>query len=108
MVHDGHAAHHLNKRKRVHEKLEPYPHPDKLKRFMDQLVYFVGVLGIVMTIPQITNIWVEKNASGVSAISWSAYLVTAVVWTAYGVLHGEKPIIITSAVWIFLDLMIII
>ena len=39
------AIHHYHKRKRVHKKLEKYPHPDKFKRFFDKLIYFIGVFG---------------------------------------------------------------
>jgi len=76
-------------------KEEPYPHPNKWKRLMDKLIYFAGVLGPIMTIPQLSKIWVEKNASGVSALSWGAYGVGACFWIIYGFMHKEKPIIIT-------------
>jgi len=39
-------------------KEEPYPHPNKWKRLMDKLIYFAGVLGPIMTIPQLSKIWV--------------------------------------------------
>lgn len=61
-----------------------------------------------MTIPQLTKIWVEKNASGVSAVSWGAYLVTAIFWLLYGILHKEKPIIFTYSAWIVLEILIVI
>jgi uncharacterized protein with PQ loop repeat len=108
MVHDSHGLHHFHKRKRIHKKHEPYPHPNAFKKFLDKAIYAIGVIGPVMTIPQITKIWIDKNAAGVSVISWTAYLVTAFFWLVYGVFHKEKPIIITYAIWIFLDLFIII
>lgn len=74
----------------------------------DRLVYVGGFLGILLTIPQITTIWIEKTASGVSAISWSAYLLVAIFWIYYGIVHKERPIIITNIIWIFLDMLIII
>lgn len=100
--------HHFHKRKRVYQKLEPYPHHDKLKRFIDKFIYIVAIFGMVMTIPQITKIWIEKNATGVSAISWGAYLVGASFWLIYGIAHKEKPIILTNSIWIFLELFVII
>lgn len=102
------GLHHAHKRKRVHQKQEPYPHPNKLKRFIDKFIYIVAIFGMVMTIPQITKIWIGKNAAGVSAISWGAYLVGAVFWLIYGILHKEKPIIFTYSIWIFLEIFIII
>ncbi len=101
------GIHHFHRRKRIHEKHEPYPHPDKWKRFLDKAIYFVAVFGVLLTIPQVWKIWVDKNAAGVSAISWSAYLVTACFWLAYGISHKEKPIIFTNILWIIFEIMII-
>ena len=97
------ALHHYHRRKRIHQKHEPYPHPDKWKRLMDKFIYVVGVAGPILTLPQLIKIWVEKNAAGVSAISWAGFLVAAVFWLMYGILHKEKPIIFTYTLWIILD-----
>lgn len=75
---------------------------------MDKAIYVVGSFGLIMTIPQVTKIWIEKNASGVSAISWSAYLITAIFWLIYGIMHKEKPIIFTYSAWIVLEVAIVI
>ena len=108
MVHDSHGLHHFHKRKRIHQKHELYPHPHKLKRIMDRAIYAVGIFGPIMTIPQITKIWVHKTAAGVSVLSWIAYLICAAFWLFYGILHKEKPIIFTYSIWILLDILIII
>ena len=108
MTHDSHGPHHFHKRQRIHQKHEPYPHPDKWKKLMDKLIYIVGVIGPVMTIPQIFKIWIHKNASGVSAASWTAYLICSIFWVIYGKMHKEKPVIITYSIWIVLDIFIII
>lgn len=75
---------------------------------MDKAIYVIGIAGPIMTIPQLTKIWIEKNAVGVSAISWFAYLIIAFFWLIYGVMHKEKPIILTFGVWIILDILIVI
>jgi len=102
------GLHHFHKRKRIYQKHEPYPHPSKLKRFIDKSIYVIAVFGMVMTIPQITKIWVEKNAAGVSAISWGAYMVGATFWLTYGIVHKEKPIIFTNSIWIFLEILVVV
>lgn len=104
----GVGLHHFHRRKRIYQKHEPYPHPDKFKRFIDKSIYFVALFGIVMTLPQITKIWVEKNAAGVSAASWTAYTITAMFWLIYGVAHKEKPIIVTNSLWIVLEVLIVV
>ncbi len=107
MTNHTEGLHHHHVRKRIHQKHEPYPHPHKWKRFIDRAIYVVGLFGPIMTIPQLSKIWIEKNASGVSAISWAAYLVVAIFWVIYGVAHKEKPIIVISSVWIILELLIV-
>ena len=108
MAQDGHGLHHFHKRKRIHIEHEPYPHPNKWKRIMDKLIYFVGIFGPIMTLPQLMIIWIEKNAAGVSLISWGSYLIIAVFWIIYGIMHKEKPIIITYSLWVLLDIFIVI
>ena len=107
---DNHTEglHHYHTRKRIHQKHETYPHPNKWKNFMDKAIFAVGVVGPTMTIPQLMKIWVGKNASGVSAISWGAYLFVAIFWLIYGIMHKEKPIIFIYSIWIVVDIFIVI
>ena len=101
------ALHHQHTRKRVYQNLEPYPHDDKFKNIVDRLIYFVAMFSVVMTIPQILNIWVEHDASGVSPLSWGAYSLGAFVWCIYGILHKEKPLIMIYGVYVVMDLLIV-
>ncbi len=102
------GLHHFHKRKRIYQNHEPYPHPNKLKNAMDKMIYFVGLSGPIMTIPQLFKIWVERSTSGVAEITWVAFLIIAVFWLAYGILHKEKPIIITYTGWLIMDALILI
>lgn len=102
------GLHHHSVRKRIFQKHEKYPNPNKWKRFMDKSIYVVALFGPIMTFPQLSKIWIGKSASGVSVISWSAYLITAVFWLIYGVMHKEKPIIITYIAWIILESFIVL
>lgn len=102
------AIHHLHKRKRIHEKHEKYPHPNKWKRFLDKLVYVVGVLGPLWTIPQLMKIFVNKNASGLSLITWIAYFFGAIILLLYSFSHKEKPLIIMYSLWVIIHIIMII
>lgn len=99
---------HLQKRKRIYKKGEPFPHPDPVKRMVDVVIYIVGILAPLMAIPQMLKIWIEKAAEGVSLFSWSALLVSAIIWLLYGLLHREKPLIITYVLWIIVDALIVL
>jgi len=102
------AIHHLHRRKRIHQEYEHFPHPDKFKRFVDKIVYLAGILMPIVTIPQVVTIWVHKNSAGVSLVSWTAYLIIALVFAAYGVIHKAKPLIIMYSSMVVLDALIII
>lgn len=102
-VHSSKALHHWHIRKRVHDKYEPYPHPDRVKRFFDKLIYVAAFIGPVMNIPQLLEIWLNKSAAGVSFISWSSFAMISVMWFIYGLLHQEKPIIFMNGMLIILQ-----
>ena len=99
---------HYHQRKRFYEKYEPIPSKDRTIRFMDRAIYVVGVAGPIMTIPQVWEIWINKNAAGVSALTWGSYLILAFFWLFYGIIHKEKPIVFTNVLWIVLQTIIVI
>jgi len=84
---------HYHLRKRIHQKHEPYPHPDKVKRIFDKIIYVAVIVGPIMNLPQLFKIWMYQNASGVSFVSWISFSIISVLWLIYGVLHKNKPII---------------
>lgn len=96
--------HDLHLRKRIHIQKEPYPHPDIWKRRLDELVLLLGVIGPLMTIPQIYEIFVNKNASGVSEITWFLFTIIDIPWIIYGLVHKERPIYITYSLWFVMNL----
>ena len=104
----GHGLQHFSLRKRFHLKHEPFPAKNKKIRLLDKIIYVVGVLGPVMTLPQVIKIFVLKDASGVSFASWFAYTIFSSVWLYYGTVHKEKPIIISNALWVLAELLIVI
>ena len=57
----------------------------------------------IMTIPQVLTIWLSYQAAGVSLVSWSAYLVSAVIWLWFGIQKHDKNIYLPCVGWIVLD-----
>ena len=57
-----------------------------------------GLLGgmslftMIMTVPQVAAIWVGHQAAGVSILSWSAYLASALLWLVFGIQQRDKNI----------------
>jgi len=99
----SHGLHHFHRRKRIYLNHEPYPHPNKWKRVVDKLIYFVVIIVPLMTVPQVTKVWIDKNVQGISIIAWSTYTIASLFWVIYGVMHKEKPIIVTSSLLFILD-----
>lgn len=108
MTQDTAAMHHLHKRKRIHDKNELYPHSNKFKRFMDKIIFIVGIVGPGLTIPQIIKIFSMQSAAGVSLITWLGYLIASIFWIIYGILHKDKPIIVTYCMNIIVNLGVVI
>lgn len=92
--------HHIHIRKRIHQNNEQYPHPDFWKRFFDRLVFVVGVLAPAMTFAQVWKIWNVKNAESSSIWTWTMYFIASIVWLVYGIMHREKPIVLSNILYI--------
>ena len=68
--------------------------------------YLLGGLSIftmVMTIPQVFTVWISHQTAGVSLLSWSAYLISALVWFWYGIQKRDRNIYLPCIGWIALD-----
>ena len=102
------GRHHYEIRRRIHEKHEPFPHPDKTKRIIDRVIYIVAFLGPLMNLPQLIKIWMLQDATGVSLVSWVGFAVLSVVWLIYGVAHNEKPIILMNFLLLIVQIVITI
>ena len=87
------GLHHYHIRKRIHQKHETYPHPNRRKIIFDKVIYIAVIFSPIINLPQLFRIWIYKNASGVSFISWFGFSIISVLWLIYGILHKEKPII---------------
>ncbi len=99
---------HQQRRKRIHEKYEPYPHPERVKRIYDHIIYGAVILAPVLNIPQVFKVWIEKDASGVSIITWGGFSIISVMWFIYGYLHKEKPVMIMNVALVFMQIIIVI
>jgi hypothetical protein len=62
----------------------------------------------LLTIPQLLTICLGHQAAGVSRLSWSAYLASAVLWFWFGIQKHDKNIYLPSVGWMALDSAVII
>ena len=83
----------------------PFSSPSPaLKRFLGAFSIFT----MLMTIPQVLTIWLNRRAAGVSMLSWSAYLLSALVWFWYGLRKRDKNIYLPCIGWMLLDIGVIV
>ena len=80
------------------------PHAGKFDRLLGSL----SILTMVLTVPQVWNVWVQHEARGVSVISWAAYLVSACLWFFHGLKKKDKNIYLPCIGWIILDAAVVI
>ena len=73
-----------------------------------RLLGAMSIFTMLMTVPQVWTIWVGHQASGVSVVSWSAYLLSAVLWFWYGLQKRDKNIYLPCVGWVVLDAAVIV
>lgn len=70
---------------------------------MNRLIGSMSVFTMVMTIPQVVTVWVASDVGGVSLLSWSAYLLSALLWFSYGIQKQDRNIYLPCIGWMLLD-----
>ena len=88
-----------------------YVHPAGRSSTPGGLEKIIGVASIatmLATVPQAINVWSTRGASGVSLISWLAYLIAACLWFAHGVRKRDPSIYLACIGWIALDAAIVL
>ncbi|MFH0836882.1 MAG: SemiSWEET family transporter [Candidatus Aenigmatarchaeota archaeon] len=108
MANQSKGLRHLSLRKRIYQKYEPYPNPDKIKRFYDKFIYVVVILAPIINLPQLFTVWLDKNAAGVSVFSWFGFSLISVAWMVYGIIHKDKHIIFMNIVLMIIQALIAI
>src|SRR5580765_3848627 len=68
----------------------------------------MSVISMLMTVPQVWIIWVQHQAAGVSVASWSAYLLSALLWFWYGLQKRDRNIYLPCVGWVGLDAAVIV
>jgi uncharacterized protein with PQ loop repeat len=83
------------------------PGESPAETWISRLLGSMSVFTLLMTVPQVWVIWIGHQAAGVSLLSWSAYLVSAVLWFWYGLRKGDRNIFLPCVAWVGLDAAVI-
>ncbi|SRR5712692_6410268 len=90
------------------DPLTPAAQATHVEAMLRRLLGGMSVFTMLMTIPQVATIWVGHQAAGVSMLSWSAYLASAVLWFWHGLRSGDKNIYLPCVGWVGLDSAVIV
>jgi uncharacterized protein with PQ loop repeat len=66
-----------------------------------------SVITLAMTVPQAYSVWFARDVGGVSLASWATYLLSALLWFAYGWRKRDKTIYVACIGWILIDAAIV-
>jgi len=80
----------------------------KEKSAIDHMMVGVAFISPLTALPQVYEIFVNQQASGVSLVSWIMYLCLGLISLSYGLVHKLRPIIITQLLWSIMDILIIV
>jgi len=87
----------------AHDPANVAAHSSRSDTKLRSLLGGMSVFNMVMTIPQVLAIWAGHQAGGVSIVSWSAYLLSAMLWLWFGIRQRDKNIYLPCVGWIALD-----
>jgi len=80
----------------------------KIYKLFSAFAYCAAILSPLFTLPQLFQIWQQKNVQGLSLLTWGGYTLGSLLWCSYGILHKEKPIIITNLMLFIIYLAIVV
>lgn len=75
---------------------------------LNKAVMLVAIVEPLTTLPQIIRVFVDKDVSGVSVVTWALYAFFEAVWVIYGLAIKNHPIIIANCLWIVMDLAVVL
>jgi uncharacterized protein with PQ loop repeat len=75
---------------------------------LDKALPLLSAFTMAMTVPQVWSVWVQRETAGVSLLSWSAYLLAAVLWLVHGLRQHDRAIWIACIGWVVLDAAVVL
>jgi uncharacterized protein with PQ loop repeat len=61
---------------------------------LERLAYVAAILTPIFAVPQLLEIWISRDVSGVSLATWIAFLALSTFWAIYSVVHRAKPLMV--------------
>ena len=83
-------------------------HSIKINNIMDKWIYGIALIWPLLTIPQVWMIWGKQSADSISLFTWGAYVLSAILWLTYGIIHKEKAIIFANILWMIVNIAVFV
>jgi uncharacterized protein with PQ loop repeat len=80
----------------------------KKPRLVDRLTFIAAVLEPVVTVPQVTVIFADRTAAGISLPTWFGYDLLTLVWLWYGWVHKDRLIILYQGLFFIVQTGVIV
>lgn len=75
---------------------------------LDRLMYGVAIVAPTVLLPQVFELYVAKDAHGLSLITWGLLALINGLWVTYARAHHEKPVFISSLLSGLIEVFIVI
>lgn len=86
----------------AHVKHKGGKHP-----LLDGLVTIMAVVGPLLGLPQVFEIFAGQDASGVSLAAWLGFTFYTLVFLSYGIVYKLKPVIVAQSLWLCIYILVI-
>lgn len=73
------------------------------RRFLDGVAFVNGFVGPLTSLPQVHMIVTTHQTAGVSLLTWSLFVASAVLWVAYSIVHHAWPVMISAVLSIVVE-----
>lgn len=83
-------------------------HKERWKRIFHKIAYVAGLAASVATIPQIIKVWIEKDSSGVSLLTWVSYIIISAILAMYGKIHKERVLVVMYISLVIVQVLIVV
>lgn len=71
--------------------------------WFNELILLLAFGTPLLTLPQLLAVWKHRRVEGLSLTTWAGYSVMSLLWLIYGIIHKEKPIIVTNGLLLVID-----
>ena len=80
----------------------------KKEKLIEKAAYVVALAGPLSSVTQAWEIWMDRNAAGVSLVTWTLFFITSLIWLLYAIDKREVPLIISNGLWMVFEAVIMV